>query len=90
MTHIPLLLADPISLTAIGSLIGGLAGAGGLAASVFGPKPKGPTMPSQPAPSQEPVGTPSTNKAAGAPSFLAAAAAPPSQAQVGGKSLLGQ
>ena len=71
--------------------ISGLLGAGSLAAQVFGPKPKAPTMPSPPPPATSPIGTPGgTGRGPGGPSFLAAAAAPPSQSQQGGKSLLGQ
>jgi hypothetical protein len=41
--NFPLILADPITLTAIGAAAGGLAGIGGLATQLFGGKPAAPT-----------------------------------------------
>ena len=85
---IPLTFADPVTLALIGTGIGGLAGAGSAAYSIFGPKPKAPSMPTPAPPAQSPttgIQAPSTT----GPSFLAAAAAP-SQSQLGQKSLLGQ
>ena len=82
------ILADPVSLTLMGTLLGGLGGAGSAAASIFGPKPKAPTMPAAAPPVQQPMGE-QTNNQSGGPSFLSAAAAP-SALQLGSKSLLGQ
>lgn len=86
---IPMTFADPITLTAIGAAAGGLAGLGGLAGQLFSPKPN-PSMPAPPPPSSQPVGSPTSNAPGGGPSFLAAAAATPSQQSLSNKSLLGQ
>lgn len=86
--NFPLVLADPITLTALGAAAGGLAGIGGLATQLFAGKPAAPTAPAPAAPVQSPVGSPNTNANAG-PSFLAAAAAP-TAGQTSNKSLLGQ
>jgi hypothetical protein len=77
---------DPVTLTAIGAIAGGLGGLGTAAASIFGPKPKAPTMPAPSPPASEPQSQ-SLSTPAGQPSFLAAAAAPSAGSQ---KSLLGQ
>lgn len=84
-------MVDPISLTAIGTLIGGLAGAGSLAATALGPKPKTPSMPAAAPPVQNPIGSQTTNaQSTQGPSFLAAAAAPAGNQTSGSRSLLGQ
>ena len=76
---------------AVISGIAGLIGAGSVAAQVFGPKPKAPSMPAPGQPAQTPTGSQTTAATgAGGPSFLAAAAAPPSMGSLGQKSLLGQ
>jgi hypothetical protein len=83
---------DPVTLTMMGTLLGGLGGAGSAAMSIFGPKAKTPDMPAAAPPVQQPVGTPggtSSTASQGTPSFLAAAASP-SALQLGSKSLLGQ
>ena len=87
---ITLTLADPVTLTALGVGLSGLAGAGTLATQLFSSKPSAPSMPAPTPPSQTPTGTSSTNKVGSGPSFLAAAAAPPTASQQGGKTLLGQ
>lgn len=85
-------LFDPATLTALGTvatIIGGGAAAAGAATSIFGAKPKAPSLPGAPPPSQSPTGTPNTNAPNGVgPSFLAAAASP-TAGQTGGKSFLG-
>ena len=83
---IPLHYAEPATLTAIGLLAGGIGGLGTAAASIFGPKPKAPSMPSPAPPASQPQGQ-QISTPAGQPSFLAAAAAPAAGQQ---KSLLGQ
>lgn len=90
-SSVPLYLCDPVTLTAIGLGLTGAASAAGTAASLLGPKPKAPqtpVTPPSPAPIQQPVGQQQQSQA-GAPSFLAAAAAPVAQ-QRGTKTLLGQ
>ncbi len=91
---IHLVLADPISLTAIGLGVSALAGAGGTAASLLNrPKaPPTPMTPPTPAPQQQPQGSPTAAAPQQTPSFLAAAATPQQQQTIGGgtgKSLLG-
>ncbi len=86
---LPLTFADPITLALIGTGLGGLAGAGSAAYSIFGPKPKAPSMPAPAPPTQSPTGQPTAPTSGTGPSFLAAAAAP-GQGQLGQKSLLGQ
>lgn len=86
---IPLLLADPATLTALALGGSALAGLGTTAATLFN-QPKAPAQPGPTPPASTPTGTPSTNKSATGPSFLAAAAAPPQSGQTGGKTLLGQ
>lgn len=79
-------MVDPVTLLAIG----GLASAGaGIAGNLLAPKPPNPTVPNAPPPVSQPQGSTTSNKPAGTPSFLAAAAAPQSQ-NVASKSLLGQ
>lgn len=85
---IPLVLADPLTLTAIGTGVSALIGGGSLINSIVN-APKAPTAPSAPPPAQSPNGTPNTNKG-NAPSFLSSAAAAPGQESQGGKTLLGQ
>lgn len=80
---------DPLTLGAIGTAIGTLAGGGAALASAFGPKPKAPTAPPPSPPVQSPIGTQTSNIPANNPSFLAAAAAPQND-QAARKSLLGQ
>ena len=82
---------DPVTLTALGTILGGLGGAGAAAATIFGPKPKAPQMPTPAPPVQSPVGNQDTNATGqSGPSFLAAAAAPQSNNTAAQKSLLGQ
>ena len=80
---------DPVTLTMLGTIMGGLGGAGSAAASIFGPKPSAPKMPAAAPPVQAPVAPASTQDQGQGPSFLAGAAAP-SAMQLGSKSLLGQ
>lgn len=80
---------DPVTLTAIGVGLSGLAGAGSLANSLFN-APKAPSMPAPTPPASTPTGTPTTNAGTGGPSFLAAAAAPPGAGGTANKTLLGQ
>lgn len=81
---------DPATLTALGIGLAGLSGAAGVATQLFSPKASAPSMPAPTPPSQTPTGTSSTNKVGSGPSFLAAAAAPPTAGQQSGKTLLGQ
>jgi hypothetical protein len=81
-------LADPVTLTMMGTLLGGLGGIGGAANSIFGAKPAAPKMPAEAPPVQAPV-APASSQSNNSPSFLAAAANP-SAMQLGSKSLLGQ
>lgn len=87
--NFPLIMADPLTLGLLTAGLGALGGVGTAAASIFGPKPKAPSMPTPAPPVQSPTGNQSTNATGPSPSFLAAAAAP-STAQTGNKSLLGQ
>jgi hypothetical protein len=81
---------DPITLTMMGTLLGGLGGAGSAAMNIFGPKPSAPKMPAAAPPVQQPnAPAQDQGQGSGQPSFLAAAASP-SAMQLGSKSLLGQ
>lgn len=88
-------LADPVSLTAIGLGITALTGAAGVATSLIN-KPKAPAAPNVPAPTppaSNPQGTPGSAVPQQSPSFLAAATTPQQGSTIGGgsgKSLLGQ
>ncbi len=82
--------ADPITLTAIGTGLAGLAGAGTLAATLFAPKPKAPTAPTPAPPVLSPTGTQTSNAPQQGPSFLAAAVTPNTNQLSGSKTLLGQ
>ena len=79
---------DPVTLTMLGTLVGGLGAAGGAASQIFGPKPGAPKMPDAAPPVQAPV-APASSQSNNSPSFLGAAASP-SAMQLGSKSLLGQ
>lgn len=87
--NFPLTFADPLTIGLVTAGLGALGGVGTAAASIFGPKPKAPSMPAPAPPVQSPVGNQGTNAAGPNPSFLAAAAAPQT-GQTGSKSLLGQ
>ena len=83
-------MVDPITLTAIGTALGGAAGVGSLAMSIAD-KPKTPNIPPAAPPIQNPVGTQTSNAPSGnGPSFLAGAVTPQQGQTAGGRSLLGQ
>lgn len=86
---------DPVTMTAIGLGVSGLAAAGGTVASLVNrPKaPAAPMTPPTPAPEQQPQGTQTSGQPQQTPSFLAAAATPQQGQTIGGgqgKTLLGQ